>query len=68
MPARPNMMRMTDQPSPSPAPRERGFSAVLYRLLAWLSPGFPIGAFSFSHGLEAAVESGAVRDRASLQH
>jgi len=39
----------------------------LYRLLAWLSPGFPIGAFSFSHGLEAAVENGAVRDRASLQ-
>jgi urease accessory protein len=68
MPARPNMMRMTDQPSPSPASREKGFSAVLYRLLAWLSPGFPIGAFSFSHGLEGAVESGAVRDRTSLQH
>ncbi len=41
--------------------------AGLYRLLAWLSPGFPIGAFSYSHGLEAAVESGAVRDRGSLQ-
>ena len=40
---------------------------ALYRLLAWLSPAFPIGAFSYSHGLEAAVESGAVRDRASLQ-
>lgn len=39
----------------------------LYRLLAWLSPGFPIGAFSYSHGLEAVAESGAVRDRASLQ-
>lgn len=39
----------------------------LYRLLAWLSPGFPIGAFSFSHGLEATVENGPVRDRASLQ-
>jgi urease accessory protein len=42
-------------------------SAALYRLLAWLSPGFPIGAFSYSHGLETAVESGTVRDRASLQ-
>jgi len=39
----------------------------LYRLLAWLSPSFPIGAFSYSHGLEAAVASGAVRDRASLE-
>jgi urease accessory protein len=39
----------------------------LYRLLAWLSPGFPIGAFSYSHGLEAAAETGAVRDRFSLQ-
>ncbi len=42
-------------------------SPGLYRLLAWLSPGFPIGAFSYSHGLEAAAASGAVRDRASLQ-
>jgi urease accessory protein len=39
----------------------------LYRLLAWLSPAFPIGSFSYSHGFEAAAESGAVRDRASLQ-
>jgi urease accessory protein len=36
-------------------------------LLAWLSPGFPIGSFAFSHGLEAAAASGAVRDRNSLQ-
>jgi urease accessory protein len=40
----------------------------IYRMLAWFSPGFPIGAFSYSHGLEAAAESGAVRDRATLQH
>lgn len=39
----------------------------LYRLLAWLSPNFPIGAFSYSHGIEAAAESGAVHDRASLE-
>jgi len=38
----------------------------LYRLLAWLSPGFPIGAFSYSHGLEAAVADSAVHDRMSL--
>jgi urease accessory protein len=42
-------------------------SPGLYRLLAWLSPSFPIGAFSYSHGLEAAVASDAVCDRASLE-
>jgi urease accessory protein len=40
--------------------------ANLYRLLAWLSPAYPIGAFSYSHGLEAAIEAGLVRDRDSL--
>jgi urease accessory protein len=39
----------------------------LYRLLAWLSPSFPTGAFSYSHGLEAAAVGGAVCDRASLE-
>jgi urease accessory protein len=39
----------------------------LYRVLTWFSPGFPIGAFSYSHGLEAAAERGSVRDRATLQ-
>ena len=41
--------------------------AGLYRLLAWLSPGFPTGAFSYSHGLEAAAAAGAVSDRATLE-
>src|SRR5690349_14186221 len=39
---------------------------ALYRLLAWLSPAYPIGGFSYSHGIETAVEEGFVRDRASL--
>ena len=38
----------------------------LYRLLAWLSPAYPIGAFSYSHGIETAVEEGFVKDRGSL--
>lgn len=38
----------------------------LYRLMTWASPAYPIGAFSYSHGLEAAVETGFVHDRASL--
>lgn len=41
-------------------------SDPLYRLLAWLSPAYPIGAFSYSHGVETAVEEGLVTDRASL--
>ena len=38
----------------------------LYRLLAWLSPAYPIGAFSYSHGIETAVEEGFITNRASL--
>jgi urease accessory protein len=45
----------------------RGFDAALYRLLSWFSPMFPIGAFSYSHGLETAVASGWVHDGHSLQ-
>lgn len=39
---------------------------ALNRLLVWFSPAFPIGSFSFSHGLEWAVEAGDVHDRSSL--
>jgi urease accessory protein len=38
----------------------------LQRLLSWLSPAYPVGAYTYSHGLERAVEDGAVRDRATL--
>jgi urease accessory protein len=37
-----------------------------YRLMTWLSPAYPVGAFSYSHGLEYAVEAGLVTDRVSL--
>ena len=40
--------------------------SALYRLLAWSSPGYPTGAFSYSHGLEWAVESGAIGDLQGL--
>jgi urease accessory protein len=39
---------------------------ALLRLHSWLSPAFPIGAYSYSHGLEWAVDAGAVHDRKSL--
>ena len=38
----------------------------LLRLLTWLSPAFPVGAFSYSHGLETAIRSGTVRDADTL--
>ena len=39
---------------------------TLYRLLSWLSPSYPVGAFAYSHGIEWMVETGAVKDEASL--
>jgi len=39
---------------------------ALLRLQSWLSPAFPTGAYSYSHGLERAVELGYVRDLLSL--
>ncbi|WP_136621101.1 MULTISPECIES: urease accessory protein UreF [Mesorhizobium] len=47
---------MTDQPS----------NIALLRLMAWLSPSFPVGGFSYSHGLERAVHDGLVADAESL--
>ena len=35
--------------------------------MAWLSPAYPIGAFSYSSGIEWAVEAGDVTDKATLE-
>jgi urease accessory protein len=40
--------------------------AALYRLMAWLSPAYPVGAFSYSGGIEWAVEAGDIKDAATL--
>jgi urease accessory protein len=53
--------------SPPISDRAHVGAAALYRLLAWLSPSFPIGAFSYSSGLEWAVESGDVSDAETLR-
>ena len=42
-------------------------SAPLVRLMTMLSPTFPVGAFSFSSGLEQAAAAGLVRDETSLR-
>jgi len=50
---------------------ERGLdeheAASLYRLMTWLSPSFPVGAFSYSSGIEWAVEASDISDAASLR-
>jgi len=38
----------------------------LLKLQTWFSPSFPIGSFSYSHGLEWVVETQGVRDAGSL--
>jgi urease accessory protein len=56
------VMAMTERPA-----HEMLTGDGLYRLMTWLSPAFPVGAFSYSHGLETAIERGLVRDRETLQ-
>src|ERR1700722_5949499 len=46
---------------------ERLEPPALYRLMAWLSPAYPIGAFSYSSGLEWAVEAGDIKDAETLR-
>ena len=35
-------------------------------LTQWLSPAYPVGAFAYSHGLEAAVQAGAIQSGEEL--
>lgn len=42
--------------------------AALQKLLTWLSPAFPVGAFAWSAGLETAIALRAVTDSAALQN
>src|SRR5271154_2824578 len=41
--------------------------AALFRLMAWLSPAYPVGAFSYSSGIEWAVEAGDIKDAETLR-
>lgn len=46
---------------------EQGRVSDIYKLAAWLSPSFPVGAYTYSSGLEYAVEAGLMTDAASLE-
>jgi urease accessory protein len=63
------MLMTTSEPAAVDASRgmNAGEAAALYRLMTWLSPAFPVGAFSYSSGIEWAVEAGDVGDAASLR-
>ena len=50
----------TDGPMPTPI-------EVALTLNQWFSPAYPVGAFAYAHGLEAAVSDGWVRDGATLK-
>lgn len=50
---------LTDTPIP--------MTTNVLTLTQWFSPAYPIGAFAYSHGLEAAISAGWIEDGASLQ-
>ena len=56
--------RRSRQATSTPAGLE---PAALYRLTTWLSPAYPVGAFSYSSGIEWAVEAGDVTNAAALR-
>jgi urease accessory protein len=43
-----------------------GLTPILARLMIWLSPAYPVGGFSYSHGLEWTVGASRVRDAMTL--
>ena len=63
------MLMTTSEPAAVDAGRgmKTREAAALYRLMTWLSPAFPVGAFSYSSGIEWAVEAGDITDAASLR-
>ena len=61
------MLMTTNSAEPSePRAISESETAALYRLMTWLSPSFPVGAFSYSSGIEWAVEAGDITGAAAL--
>jgi urease accessory protein UreF len=60
-----NMLTTTNEHANADGLSERE-AAALYRLMTWLSPAFPVGGFSYSSGIEWAVEAGDIVDTATL--
>jgi urease accessory protein len=62
------MTTNSEAPPVAPVAMTESETAALYRLMTWLSPSFPVGGFSYSSGIEWAVEAGDIGDAASLQN
>ena len=62
-------MRITIMATAMTSERSEGRVDIpaLFRLMAWLSPAYPVGAFSYSSGIEWAVEAGDIKDAATLR-
>lgn len=63
----PMLMTTNEPPVDDRGAMTEAEQAALYRLLTWLSPSFPVGGFSYSSGIEWAVEAGDVNDAGSLK-
>ncbi|MBI5321508.1 urease accessory protein UreF [Bradyrhizobium sp.] len=62
------MLMTTNSVEPAgPRAMSEAEAAALYRLMTWLSPAFPVGAFAYSSGIEWAVEAGDIADAATLR-
>jgi urease accessory protein len=63
------MLMITNKPPPieDRSGISENEAAALYRLMTWLSPAFPVGAFSYSSGIEWAVEAGDIVNASSLR-
>ena len=62
------MLMTTNTDGGKTASPEAQETAALFRLMTWLSPSFPVGAFSYSSGIEWAVEAGDITDMTTLQN
>ncbi|WP_025897932.1 urease accessory protein UreF [Sneathiella glossodoripedis] len=40
---------------------------AIYELMSWMSPSYPVGAYTYSHGIEQAVEDGLINNVSELQ-
>jgi urease accessory protein len=65
--ATPMLMSTNSAEPPQTRAMSESEAAALYRLMTWLSPSFPVGAFSYSSGIEWAVEAGDITDAATLR-
>lgn len=66
-----SMPKLLQQPEPITEVQNASLSEAsdwrtLLRLMTWLSPSYPVGAFAYSSGIEWAIEAGDIRDAATL--